>query len=101
MLDSIKVRNQALSEIKASKINNASKAFAANDPNVVVLEDEDLVIWAHFKEGTKKYFHEIDWDYLYGLKDHEWCGRRMSDDVMILMFKYVEDRDFVLYEITI
>lgn len=103
MLSNIEVRDAALAEVKLHKIEAASKACAAKDPNLVIVEDDERVVWAHYKEGTRKFHNEIPWDYLDGLHDYCWCGRRLGeDDTMVLMNKYVEaDGEFVLYEITI
>jgi len=103
MMTNIEIRNKALKEVKQHKIDTAAKLRVNNDPSVVVLKDDcDGLEWAWFKEGTEKYKNEIPWDYLAGLEDHCWCGRRMSDDQMVLMFKYIEAwSELVLYEITI
>lgn len=100
-MSNIEVRNNALNEVKEHKIALASKAYGSKE--LVVLEDDERVVWAHFKEGTLKFRDEIPWDYLEGLRDHCWCGRRLGkEDTMVLMNKYTEaGGEFVLYEITI
>lgn len=97
----IEIRNEVLNELKEHKISVASKAYGSKE--LVILEDDERVVWAHFKEGTLELKNEIPFDYLEGLGDHCWAGRRLgNENKMVMMYKYIEGNgDFVLYEITI